>query len=258
MAAKDFSDAGNQRAPGHQSPPRGNINSPAAAEGTPRLVSLPLPPSPHPPAMPRTIGRQLTPIDKQPTPAPVAAAAAVAAPAPTASQPSHPGYGGLVLYLAPEPRAGEPTKQAWGAILTVWCPGGVPHVVRDGFFRAAGYTLEREASCSSYRALDRQDPAYGDFRYARVWAVDDDMSGGRADESERRFARLEVLAADRDVLARFPVDELKPRQIAFAMAWNPAGQLVYCYDYATEPAWDIHCIPQDLPLSGWWSWPRGR
>ncbi|KAK4152177.1 hypothetical protein C8A00DRAFT_35146 [Chaetomidium leptoderma] len=158
------------------------------------------------------------------------------------------GWGALVFEMALNPRhhsgySGLP----WAAGLVVKCRD-VPRLMREGFFWSAENILPEEGYMSHSTI-----PAWSNigFDHERVWSLADKSNG----ETPLWVAQLEVLSHSVTILSGFQVHNLSRKNVHRAHAWNAEKQLVYRFEYHS-PRDCYNCIYDDMPLQGWWPWPR--
>ncbi|KAF9880431.1 hypothetical protein CkaCkLH20_02385 [Colletotrichum karsti] len=69
-------------------------------------------------------------------------------------------------------------------------------------------------------------------------------------------ATLIVFAHNTDVLSNFRVTDVTPDNLRWAAAWTNGGEGVV-YDWESDnPLTGINSIYPNLPLKGWWPWPK--
>ncbi|KAK4155233.1 hypothetical protein C8A00DRAFT_31942 [Chaetomidium leptoderma] len=59
------------------------------------------------------------------------------------------------------------------------------------------------------------------------------------------------------LLSRFRVQNLSRENVYRAYAFNADMHVVYAFEYH-RPSYCYNCIYDDMPLQGWWPWPRPR
>ena len=162
------------------------------------------------------------------------------------------GWGVLVLEMVPNPKENESeptTSLPWAAGLTVKCRD-VPRLMREGLFWAAENVLPEEGHMSSSTPLEWSDLG---FRHARMWSLADKSNGA----TPLWVARLEVFSRSVPTLSGFQLQNLSRENVHRAHARNAEKQLVYGFEF-NRPGYCYNCIYNDMPLQGWWPWPRPR
>jgi len=79
-----------------------------------------------------------------------------------------------------------------------------------------------------------------------------DLAGGA-----QWTASLFVFARQTQVLSRFHVSDLSQDMVYCAWAENKRGEHIYLYD-ASAPEHSYNTIYDDMPMSGWWPWPKPK
>lgn len=160
------------------------------------------------------------------------------------------GWGALILEMALPPRhpfgySGLP----WSASLIVKCRD-VPRLMREGFFWSAENILPEEGYMSPSTTREWSDMG---FDHKRVWRLVDKANG----ETPLWVAELEVMSHSVTTLSGFQLHNLSREIVHRADAWNAERQLVYHFE-SYSPMDCFNCIYDDMPLQGWWPWPRPR
>jgi hypothetical protein len=84
-----------------------------------------------------------------------------------------------------------------------------------------------------------------------VWGLADKASG----ETPLWVAELTVFPNSVALLSRFRMQGLSVEQVYRVHAFNEDGQAVYVFEYHW-PDYCYNCIYDDMPLRGWWPWPK--
>jgi hypothetical protein len=122
--------------------------------------------------------------------------------------------------------------------------------MREGFFWSAENILPEEGYMSHSTT-----PAWSDlgFHHTRVWGLADKSNG----ETPLWVAQLEVLSHSVSIPSDFQVHNLSRENVHRSQAWNAERQLVYHFE-SCSPRDSYNCIYDDMPLQGWWPWPKQR
>ncbi len=161
------------------------------------------------------------------------------------------GWGALILEMVPCLKENESdfTGLPWAAGLIVKCRD-VPRLMREGFFWTAENILPEEGYMSHSTPSEWSDIG---FDHKRVWSLAHKSNG----ETPLWLAQLEVLSHSVPVLSGFQVQILSRENVHRAHAWNEDQQPVYHFDNHS-PSNSYNCIYDDMPLQGWWPWPKQR
>jgi len=141
------------------------------------------------------------------------------------------------------------TNHPWGASLVVKCRD-VPRLMRAGVFWSADNILPEEGYMSHSPPLEWSSIG---FHHERVWQLADKSNG----ETPLWVAQLRVTSHSLAILSDFEVQKLSRHIVYTAGAWNAEDKPVYCFDYH-RPGNCYNAIYNDMPLCGWWPWPRVR
>ena len=160
-------------------------------------------------------------------------------------------HGIVALYFVIDPRVPRGWKAApWEAALVVKCPD-VPRLMRDGFFWSADNIVPEEGFI---RAAHPQSRALG-YSHVRTWILTDKPESRNGHGTPKWVAYLEVAATAIQTLTGFRPQSLTRAHIWKANAWDVHGRAIYHYD-SYAPAENYNCVYDDMPLRGWWPWPR--
>lgn len=150
-----------------------------------------------------------------------------------------------------EPKAEKPTP--WAAFLAV-TTSDAARLMREGFHWDE-HNVMPELSFINHNNDKTQ--AQAGFRYKRIWDL--------ADRGPERLwrARLVVYGRDTPTLARFRISHVEPRGVTRAFVRSPRDRcdehrgLVY-YFSVERPELNVNAMYDDMPLEGWWPWPKKR
>lgn len=126
----------------------------------------------------------------------------------------------------------------------------VPRLMKKGFYwteanvrKRAGYFLLEKASLPA----DVRDH----WDYARAYHLTDIAKDG----NQQWIAVLWVFALKLSVLSNFRVRHLSVDQIRFARAYDGERRPIYDFD-VHYPGDSFNAVYDDMPLGGWWPWPK--
>ncbi|KAI8684779.1 hypothetical protein NCS57_00144900 [Fusarium keratoplasticum] len=85
--------------------------------------------------------------------------------------------------------------------------------------------------------------------FCRTYYLDD------LEDDPQWMAKLTVHSHELHVLSEFRLRDLRVEDILSAMAFRPRGHRV-CYYHAHKPQHGINAIYDNMPLKGWWPWPK--
>ncbi|KAI0871589.1 hypothetical protein GGS24DRAFT_53759 [Hypoxylon argillaceum] len=140
-------------------------------------------------------------------------------------------------------------NQAWGALLMVKCDD-VPRLMREGFHWDGANVIREEGY------IDR------DFRYAhrrkdgKRWASTRHYYLQDLQQPPRWVATIKVFALNPGTVCQFDLNQLSRESMQWATALNPFSRHhIYNWD-SWSPAVRFNAIYDDMPMEGWWPWPR--
>ncbi|KAK3901583.1 hypothetical protein C8A05DRAFT_16261 [Staphylotrichum tortipilum] len=164
------------------------------------------------------------------------------------SSPSGPEWGRVTLWLTPDHHSKSPTP--WSADLDVACRD-LARLMREGFFWSAANIVPEEGYVLHDLGPD-VSPEW--FKVARVWRLVDRQQ--RTGETAPLWTgRLMVDFRDLDRLKTFRIQDLSVNDVSRAWAWNADNRVVYDFSHA-KPGHYVNCIYDDMPLRGWWPYPK--
>ncbi|KAI8948975.1 hypothetical protein F4801DRAFT_603827 [Xylaria longipes] len=149
----------------------------------------------------------------------------------------------------PMPATGENFYHALAALLLIKC-FNVPRLMREGLYwddenvvREEGY-LDKDFT-NSYRNNGKNWSGtrhyfLKDLRKPPLWT-----------------ATIKVFALSNETLHRFDLNQLSPDNMQYARATNLSRQNIYYWEYGS-PEKCFNAIYDDLPMEGWWPWPKGN
>ncbi|TRX93765.1 hypothetical protein FHL15_005441 [Xylaria flabelliformis] len=150
------------------------------------------------------------------------------------------------------PDPSDPTlNQDWGAVLMVKCRD-VPCLMREGFhwdganvIREEGYIdHERDFTCSHRR------------KDGKCWVSTRHYYLKDLQQPQRWVATIKVFALDPETVYQFDlINRLSRESMQWATAINQSsGHYIYNWHYCTPVR--FNAIYDDMPMEGWWPWPR--
>ncbi|GKT63972.1 hypothetical protein ColTof3_11311 [Colletotrichum tofieldiae] len=151
---------------------------------------------------------------------------------------------------------GENTAAAelqWEARLRVKARD-VPRLMREGFhWTAANFDFE-----ATYIQLDLDDD--NDALETVGWTCSRNFFLSDLGDDPHWTARLAVYAQNTNVLSRFRITDLTLDKMGWASAWKEGGmgdssQWLYDWNF-DESEGSFNAIYDDMPLEGWWPWPK--
>lgn len=154
------------------------------------------------------------------------------------------------MYLLPDVSLVNRWDLPWVGVIRVFTDN-LPQVMREGFFWTPEDIREEEnyiVTREQYVRQSNNDPWFENYRAYHI--------------KDRRFisrwsAVLYVLSDSFPTLAKFDVRTLSTWNIVYATGLNATGHKVYDFD-RSNPDNNMNAIYGDMPLAGWWPWPRGE
>ncbi|KAM0440987.1 hypothetical protein ACHAPT_000292 [Fusarium lateritium] len=123
----------------------------------------------------------------------------------------------------------------------------IPKLMREGFFWSEAHVEPEKGELVRFPC----DVSPHGMRYCRTYYLD-----GRK-ENPPWTAQLAVHSYEVRTLANFRLGDLRVENVTSARAFRPRGYEVYYYNFR-EPQNSINVIYDDMPLKGWWPWPKER
>lgn len=158
----------------------------------------------------------------------------------------------LLMICYPFPRAEVESKTqqevSWGAHLKVNCRD-VPSLMRRGFFWSDANIVQEEGYLSPI-----EEPVPSHAR-AEGWVVCRYYYLRDLAEEAQWVARLEVYARDYATLRDFRPAKLSVEMVHEAAAWNWDSKRTF-YFHQDWLDYRYNVIYDDMPLQGWWPWPK--
>lgn len=155
--------------------------------------------------------------------------------------------------LLPDDDDDDDTELEWEARLRVKARD-LPRLMREGFhWSAANFDFE-----ASYIQTDLS----GEEETIRMagWTCSRSFFLSDLGDDPRWAAKLVVWAQNTGVLSRFKIADLTPDMMSWAFAWRKSRQCdgpQWLYDWdCDEPQDSFNAIYGEMPLDGWWPWPK--
>ncbi|KAI0110257.1 hypothetical protein F4814DRAFT_451235 [Daldinia grandis] len=161
----------------------------------------------------------------------------------------------ITLHLCPDV-AEHYSTQAWCAQLDMKCDN-VPQLMLGGLYWTIdnvlwedGYVADISAAhvdITTFEELYRAGRAYTRHYFLR------DME----QEHPKWIAHLQVHAEAFRTLGGINLGELSMQNVWSAYAWGSRGELIY--GWSKKKPWNaFNAIYDDMPMGGWWPWPKGE
>lgn len=163
------------------------------------------------------------------------------------TSPSGPAWGKLSLSMVPDHHSEG--SLPWLADLVVCC-WDLARLMREGFFWSHANIVPEEGYMSN--KLEPDMAAVG-FQFQRIWRLVDRQQ--HAGGPPLWIGWLTVHFADLGSLAAFRIQDLSAENIERFWASNAQDNLVYAFCHA-EPEHAFNCIYDDMPMEGWWPYPK--
>ncbi|KAI8691778.1 hypothetical protein LRP88_09042 [Fusarium phalaenopsidis] len=138
----------------------------------------------------------------------------------------------------------DDTMPEWKAYLRV-SAHDVPRLMREGFYWSEVNVDQERGEYASYPR--EENPSLP--RFCRTYYLDD------LEDDPQWMAQLTVHSHELHVLSKFRLRDLRVEDILSAMAFRPRSHRVYYY-HARKPQHCINAIYDNMPLKGWWPWPK--
>lgn len=161
---------------------------------------------------------------------------------------------GIVFRILPKinGKLDESDKAKWKAGLYVYTKD-VPQLMREGFYWTASNVVLEEGFFGPNK-VDRNLYQEG-WTFGRHYFLSD------LSKEPRWTAWLIVFARNFDQclssMRRFSLDKLSPDLVSESFALNAHQGLIYGYCF-NEPELNFNCIYGNMPMNGWWPWPKGE
>ncbi|RNJ57350.1 hypothetical protein D7B24_006113 [Verticillium nonalfalfae] len=154
-------------------------------------------------------------------------------------------------------RPGQPT---WVAFLQIETPD-LPRLMREGFHWSSA-NVDRGGSYMSatYNNFPERVveafPSHENMFCVRMFSLSSRCVGGACKENDVSWAGdLAIWGKELADVAPFRLPDVQPENIWSAQAFDSRSRFVYSYRW-DEPETSYNCIYDDLPLAGWWPWPK--
>ncbi|KAF2972296.1 hypothetical protein GQX73_g1304 [Xylaria multiplex] len=139
-------------------------------------------------------------------------------------------------------------NQDWVAVQMVKCCD-VPRLMREGFYWDGANVIREEGFVDG-------DFTYIDRRQDRKrWAGNRHYFLKDLQEPPRWISTIEVFALNWSTLYRFNLNQLSRENMRSLTAVNQSGDVIYRWKNGLPQLW-FNAVYDDMPLKGWWPWPR--
>ncbi|KAL2675283.1 hypothetical protein Neosp_011467 [[Neocosmospora] mangrovei] len=135
------------------------------------------------------------------------------------------------------------TEPEWRASLRV-NTHDVPKLMREGFYWSEANVNQERGEYACY-PHENQRPQ----TFCRTYHL------GDLQDDPQWVAELTVCSHELRVLSEFRIRNLKIEDTLSAVAYRPHDHWVYFY-HVHAPWQCINAIYDDMPLKGWWPWPK--
>lgn len=165
---------------------------------------------------------------------------------------SGPNKGEIVFYMMPN-HSGTSTltpEKPWMAHFQVWCKN-MPRLLREGFFWSVENIVPEKGRLLRERRPDLTDLGCS---YRRNWYLIDQHRDQPANTPQWEGS-LVVSSHRIDVLANFQMRDLTWENVYRASVYTDDGDKIYNYT-ALEADRNYNCFYDDMPMKGFWPWPR--
>ncbi|KAI8719442.1 hypothetical protein NCS52_00724900 [Fusarium sp. LHS14.1] len=136
------------------------------------------------------------------------------------------------------------TEPEWRASLRV-NTHDVPRLMREGFYWSEANVNQERGEYACYP--HEENPSFQ--RFNRTYHLED------LEDDPQWVAELTVYSHELRVLSEFRIRNLKIEDTLSAVAYRPHDHWVYFY-HVHAPWQCINAIYDDMPLKGWWPWPK--
>lgn len=156
----------------------------------------------------------------------------------------------VVLLLFPRRPGPEPWVYEWIACAKVY-PDDLARVMREGLRWSAEGAAGEGNSIGRGGGMEAPAPEGRRMAFRRVYNLADD-----ADNEPRWYGDVEVFSDSLRVLSEFRMADLAVGNVAMAVARDRMDRLVYFYDATGRIGPNVNALYDDMPMTGWWPWPR--
>ncbi|KAJ8124449.1 hypothetical protein O1611_g9191 [Lasiodiplodia mahajangana] len=156
----------------------------------------------------------------------------------------------LQFVFCPDP-SDMSMNQDWAALLIVKCHD-VPCLMREGFHWDGANVIREEGyiDCDFTYARRRQD--------RRRWANTRHYFLKDLQLPSRWVATIKVWGLNPGTTCQFDLNQLsRERSMQWAAATNQSGHSIYHWHYCSSIL-RFNAIYDNMPMEGWWPWPRNN
>ncbi|KAH9897418.1 hypothetical protein F4778DRAFT_793504 [Xylariomycetidae sp. FL2044] len=162
-----------------------------------------------------------------------------------------PGECAITMVMYPD-RSKTWGQQPWVGYLSVKCDD-VPLLMREGFYWSAANVVKEESYfCNISDFYWKHNASKGGvpFRRTRRYYLKDF-------QQQRWVAKFEAMAPDNATLSSVRLDSLSEDNVVSAWAESLTRKEIYEF-HVEDPKGAFNAIYDDMPLPGWWPWPKKR
>ncbi|KAI1124550.1 hypothetical protein F5Y10DRAFT_284967 [Nemania abortiva] len=155
----------------------------------------------------------------------------------------------LMFGFCPDP-SDLTLNQDWAAVLMVKCRD-VPCLMREGFYWDGANVIREEGyiDCDFTYALCRQD--------GKRWAGTRHYFLKDLQQPLRWVATIQVFALNPRTIYQFDLNQLsRERSMQWATAIHQSSEHLIYHWHHCSPAERFNAIYDNMPMEGWWPWPR--
>ncbi|KAI0139929.1 hypothetical protein F4776DRAFT_567019 [Hypoxylon sp. NC0597] len=162
----------------------------------------------------------------------------------------------IVLYLSPESERSY-TSQKWFAQLHFKCEN-VPQLMREGLYWTTdnvawedGFVGETSKTCRHHYTPELlQKIKNSGFWWTRHYFLRDIQH-----KPPRWIAHFQFHSATTHILTEIRLGDISVENVFNALAMTNDTNLIYLYG-RHDPAGAFNAIYDDMPMDGWWPWPK--
>ncbi|KAI1748553.1 hypothetical protein F4782DRAFT_550539 [Xylaria castorea] len=154
----------------------------------------------------------------------------------------------MSMAFCPDPSQ-VPTNQDWAAVLMVKCCD-IPRLMREGFHWDSSNIIKEEGYVDTdfSNAYRRSDGIWSGTRHYFLRDLQ---------QPPLWIATIELFAPKTETLYRFDLNILSRENMRCTNAKSQSGHAIYCWAYGL-PELSFNAIYGEMPMEGWWPWPRNN
>ncbi|KAI0380108.1 hypothetical protein F5Y04DRAFT_106348 [Hypomontagnella monticulosa] len=155
----------------------------------------------------------------------------------------------IEIHMSPNSKGtSTPSAQPWIGHILVKCPE-IPKLMREGLFFDDANIIKEEGYFDFLETSEAVGQDGAEFIMIRHFFLTDLRL------PPRWTANLKIYANAVGILHNFKVSRLSKDMIDAVWAWGNGRKTIYHFD-ATNPLVCFNAIYDDMPLEGWWPWPK--